>query len=72
MNEFLPAGLPLLSDYSLFRTVIEYESMLSMLSRSNARSANDLTDRIIDALTAVEIELKKRGLDHLCRSKVAA
>ncbi len=61
-NEYLPAGLPLLSDYTLFRTVLDYEHQLEDLERQSVRDRLEQRRRIRAALEAISREMRERGL----------
>ena len=61
-NIFMPQQLPLLSDYSLVRIVVEYRHASMKLRSATTRLARHLRDQIEQALQALERELQARGI----------
>lgn len=61
-NEFIPVGLPLLSDAVLMKTVMDYRYAQSMLISLDTPLSRKTLMRIEDALHTIEHELKERGL----------
>ncbi len=59
-NAYIPNGLPLISDYELFRTAIDYYHALTMLPK--AGSTRELRAEIEQALRAIDGEAASRGL----------
>lgn len=63
-NEFIPVTLPLLTDYALLKTVVEYRHVLSLLSSSKSNSTDHIRSQVVEALVLIEAELVARGIER--------
>ncbi len=62
INEYMPRGLPLLTDNVLVRTLIDYRHAYELLLRSTSEYTTAMRDQFEDAMRAIENELRVRGL----------
>lgn len=63
-NEFIPAGLPLLTDYTLLKTVVEYRHVISVLEGSMSPHSERIKNQVEQALKMIEDELLARELEY--------
>lgn len=63
-NQFIPVTLPLLTDYALLKTIVEYRHVLSVISSSKSSSTDHIRLQVAEALDLIEGELLARGIER--------